>query len=191
MGIFIEGWAKKPVPQRSCCAVRLPQHRTAMAAFLLTHCKLFYDHFHPMSWILWLGSLSVAGCQPAQGSGSSSWQTTRAPGEAAAPLLPQLWSQKSGAHQAAVPGMRATEHSCSLARCWRAQGSNCFVFEVQKHVKQSRWVGRSSLDKHLLTWLTPLKQTWPLACKHLDSPFLRLCSEVGHLWNRNNTAGQV
>lgn len=60
--------------QRSCCGIIQPEHRITLAAFLFTHCRIFYDHFYPLSWILWLLFLSVSGCQPAQCSGSSSWQ---------------------------------------------------------------------------------------------------------------------
>lgn len=98
-------------------------------------------------------------------------------------LLLQLWSQKSGARQVAVPGLRAAEHLSSLAGWWRAQGSNYFVSELPRTVELSGWPGRSSLDKHLLIWLTPLRQNCVLAYKHLlDSAFLRLFPEIEHYW---------
>ena len=91
-----------------------------------TLCPGFYDSC--FSVFLAASQHSALGAAP--GSCIPEWQRTQAQLDVAATMLPQLWSQKSGAHQVAVLGMRAPEHSSSLARYWRVQGSNYSVFEV-------------------------------------------------------------
>lgn len=65
---------KEQVLEKSCCGITQPWCRIALAVFLLTHCRVFHNIFHPVSWILWLLFLSIAGWQPPESSGNSSGQ---------------------------------------------------------------------------------------------------------------------
>lgn len=148
-GIFTEGGAKElvPQPQRSCCGISQPRHRTALAAFLLTHHRLFYDHFHATSWILWLVFLSVAGCQPAQGSGSGSWQQHPSVVENTGPT-------RGGCHAAptaVVSEVRSTPGSCAWKGGSRALELPGQMLESSRFQQLCLW-GAKTCHTVWVTW---------------------------------------
>lgn len=166
--------------KRSCCGISQPWCRIALAAFLLTCYRIFtiISTLYSGFWVLFL---SVAGCQPLPSSGSSLWQlhpsamVNRGPTgcgchAGTTPVVLEVRSMPG-----AMPAMRQLSP-------WVPQPGGgelrvpTTLSEVPRNVELSKWPGRSSPGKRLLSWLMPLRQNWVLAYKQLGSSFCETIS---------------